>query len=361
METYSRDDVQSAIWGATLLGGGGGNLSLAFNLFSNIPPTATFSVAAKSDLTAASRATSLSLVGLPVPSLLQQVEQSAAYSVNLMAESARRDGGGSLTGVLPAAINPTNTVLAFATAGALAVIDADGSGSGASDLSQLTFSAVPTLSPAWIASRDQSGNYQAVAAGAANAADTGGMLRAIAGSPPYSDYGAVTAWRLSQTDLGQYAIWGSISMAKTLGSKIMSGASSDDIVSAIAAFDRTATKLVTGPLAVEAISTAGGISRWRAAITARDGETVRIYGAGENLTFWPSAQDAGPSMIAPVSFAFWNETRGQPFSSVELLDNAGSTTTIIAVAAAPQVLASTNIMAAYVKKLQSVGYGGIVP
>lgn len=370
MRTYNQHDVVAAVWGAALLGsGGGGSMIDSLNLAYAIQ-NATVNVLDQTDLDA-TRATTIGLMGTPKEIVDESdIELAAAKSVDFIRTVAENSGQGSVTAVMPMSINPMNVVLAFREAlrYGLSVTNCDGAGRGTSSLATLTYAAagVP-ISPVPIFSVSAN-NSRSVILDVPSAPAGDSILRSVMASPPFSGYCVATAWLMSAGKLTDYPLWGTLDCARQVGEEILAQHTIEQVLHLLTTLGREATKVFTGTLSIEHEYEVSGLTRRRLRIGNSTGDFIRIYTEKESMTYWDAYYDhgaganvtTGPHFVAPDSICLWDEDSNKPLTDYDVPDFIGRLVTVVVISALDGLTSRPPCMAAYAGSLRALNYAGSI-
>lgn len=375
MPSYAYQDIVNAVWGATLLGsGGGGDIDIAMAIVQQLPRNASILVLDQGDADRIVTGTTVGVIGTPK---LSPDPVAAARDIGIAAGTAfmtmlgHASSQGRRTNTLaPLSLNPLNVAVALFTAWQVNtevyVCNCDGAGRSTSSLSTLSYSDGLPISPVFLCSVTND-DSRTVALEVPNPPAADSIMRSIIASPPFSGYGAASAWLMNSSQFAQQGIWGTLESARQAGVQITTNyCTADQIVSFLVnQLGLTAAKLVSGTLSVEREFEVTGLTRRRLRITAADGGYVRVYTEKESMTYWDSyltsgnAHSAlGPYLEAPTSICLFSNDTRKPLTDFNIPDFVGQSVSVIGIGPLAALTGRPSCMEAFARSLRALNYAG---
>lgn len=354
MYQIDKNDIKNIIYGATLLGsGGGGGLQMALQIWDSMPDDISVAVLEEGDVADRSGCV-IAFMGSPLSAgALDATPLVDAFnSMNAMYYD-------TLSVAVAVEVGPVNSLAPMLVANAknVTVLDADGAGRAVPQLTMLTYANTIPIAPVVLTNGKDVNTTTWV--GTPTLAEQ--MLRPIVSAPEFGGYGALACWTMTGAQMQANALWGTLSQARNLGAEILAGSNAQSIAEYISRLrdGGPASVVASGTLKTGPTVSTGGFDLGTCTITQQDGSIITIFIQNENLTLFTS-KSTYVLATAPDLICYWDNTTNLPFTNVELAAKENANVSIIKVPRLTQVDAFPAVIAGYQKGVENLGYGGII-
>lgn len=347
MYTYGIEQMTQVMWGAALLGsGGGGGIATGQAFIASMPSDASVTVVDAAELNG--RDCSVAAF-LGSPSAGAQADPTALLSAY--------DRLGATPCVIPGEIGPGNSLspmLVAVNRPGVVVANGDGAGRALPKLSMATFNTGTT--PPMVISNGAGIDISIDTAVPIDSADA--ILRAIVSERTvFGQVGGLALWKMDSAAATGCTIWGTLEATRQLGQAILGDTTIGNLVTLLGQLGWPVVSTFSGTLSVGRTVTAGGFDVGSAMIT--DGKTQTLFLENENMLSWMNNSD--DAVAAPYSLCYWDNETKRPFTNVEASRYVGKQVTVLVLTPRPPVLSQPNAMKGYLDFLPDFGYAGTVP
>ena len=358
--TLQSNDLEDIIYGAALLGsGGGGPVAMALKLVDAFQkPQYPIRVLPLSSL--ADDALVAMVAGMGAPSQASRITQPFSNAPRTAVSMLQKRLNAPLAGILPIEVGPMNSVIPLLVSSQLGlpVVDGDGGGRAYSTLSMATFNLQTETTP-YILCNDASPYGEDFVGTSLEVAHTDmadAISRGIIEQPAFQGAGACASFAMSGGQAKKCTVPDGLQRALALGQLLRPYRQDKrDALGAVMGFlGQQGKHLFSGTLDSVSQNTVGALDLGMLQLRdGRDGFTV--FNLNENLIAWRD-QGASPSAIAPDSICFLAED-GQTFTNASVAEYIGKRIHVIGIAASP-LTRTPKILAAYQAGLLKLGYPG---
>lgn len=355
MYHLTKTDIQHIIYGAALLGsGGGGGLQMALEFWSALDDDISVTVLEKADV-AGKAGCVVAFIGSPNSGVVDVAPILDAF------DSQNALHGGALSVVVPVEVGPVNSLAPILVAAkkGLPVVDADGAGRAVPELTMLTFASNLAISPI-VLTNGRNANTTVYVDTPQLAEE---MLRPIVSAKEFGGFGGLSCWTMTGAQLQANAFWGTLSQARDLGAVILAGTTVQGIVGYLSTLrdGGPAKVLAVGTAHPGPTITAGGFDLGSCGVSLLDGSLTTIFIQNENLTVWNNSgqEHYAPLLFAPDLICYWDNATNRPFTNVELPAHDNKSVTIIGVPRLAELANFPATLAGYQAGLENLGYAGL--
>lgn len=350
MNKYTVVEMEQVMWGAALLGsGGGGGIALAQSFLAGLPEGAFIYVIDQSELQDR-RCSIVAFLGAP----------SAGSQPDPTALLAAYDLLGGTACVIPGEIGPVNSLspmfVAMARPGVV-VANGDGAGRALPKISMATFNN-KNMTPSMAISNGKGIDISIDTQVPIGSADS--ILRAIVSDrASFGQVGGLALWSMDAPTANAATIWGTLESTRQLGAAILSNLTVAQLKDKLGALGWPVDETFTGTLAVGSTLTAGGFDVGSVSVTSADGVVQTLFTENESMVRWFSTSQRG--IPAPYSLCYWDNESQRPFTNVEAARYAGKQVTILCLQPRAQLMHQSYAMQGFTDFLVSFGYAGKIP
>lgn len=370
--SFNKDDLTRILWGATLLGsGGGGSFQTGLQLLESLPADWRVAVVDVPTAAADARAISAVVAEMGSPQAMNEMHD-VNEALTALARLQEVNGGlPPIRYIAPVEIGALSTLLACIVAAQCqaAVVDCDGAGRAVPTLTLTTYGACAELdrSAAVLADSDKA----SLVIKANNAAEVESICRPILGAPgsPFAEKAGIALWPMDgQTLLKAAPIRGTLGLCLAIGDVLLRTPAQERVAALLAELARQGLRakiLARGYVSSLGKSTSGGFDFGKLMFFDDSGDTPAVtytYNQNENLLAWDGSRNQALAS-APDSICFISEN-GHPFTNADVgatLDGEtilGSRSLLIGIEAHPALSGNARIMQAVYSSLMNVSYAG---
>lgn len=348
LRTLTNTDLTDLLFGAALLGsGGGGPLWLGAQIIKTLPPNSV-RLAEVSDVPDDVMMGVTSFAG--VPAVLEKQSIDYGQVTSCAYQSLQKAKAQSFSHVLPLETGAGNSFIPLAVAAAnnLIVVDADGARRAIPSPLACTWASLP-MSPIAVAASETA---QLTISGANNSVTMEALFPMLLGAPSFNKGVALAMWSMNGATMKQNAVAGSISYAIALGRTIREAQQQAGSPVQAAVDYLHGHLLFIGQLKMFS----QGVTSLGSSVFSNGSTEVVVYNQPDNLLVW-SNQHAQPLAMAPDLICFMTTT-GQPLSTADLgMVKPDQDIAIIGAPALSQ-LRQPPLIFAYMAILNAIGYAG---
>lgn len=288
---------------------------------------------------------------------------------------------------IPIEIGPINSLVPLLAAALQLgdvrwVVDGDGAGRAVPELQQTTYAGAASLPPTPCVVADNATLASQVQSAVVNAPTTA-QVEGLAGAvvKAFGAFAGISMWPSTQANgfalTGQY-IPGTLAQIRALGRFLGTRPATDAVVKEIVRLTGRAANAVASNYYITEVSQATSSASLDAGIIRLDNHPdpaqsthyLTLYNLNENLIAYSSSQTA-PLILAPDAICYYSEDEAAGFSNAtddlavyydfSAQRSTGKKVSVLKVAAAPQLMASSGVMASFASLLRSLGYAGALP
>ncbi len=350
-------DIEDIMYGACLLGsGGGGPLGIGRMLHAYLSTCTVLMADPLSDLAD----DAMAAVVLAIGAGDAHVEGESPLDILMQSFDALNAlHGGKISHVMSGEMGAGSSLVPMVVAAArgIPVLDAAGASRAVPALNMTAFASagIPIAPVVVVNMHGESSTLTPE-----NAEDAERQLRALVQQPKWDNGAAVACWAMSGETIKRVAIRGMLSQAAALGKSLrLARADGRDPAEAVSA-QLHGRVMARGRLHLTWSGEQGGFEAGSAFVEQADNQPVLIVRfTNETLLFWTTKNNKRPLLTAPDMICYMSMSSGLPFTNADLaqMETSGEQVAIIG-APSPKEMYAPSILSAFEEKFRALGYQG---